>query len=256
MQAVTGIANAAGGAERRQAITGFIATEGLEFRLEEFVDRRMRNGTNIVVTIPGKSEASIVIGAHYDRVAVGTGALDNGASCAVLLELLRLFKAKPLTTHTLRVVFFDLEEGGLGGSQAHFAANAAQRPDYGINLDIFGYGNAFYATASVEEGPLAAALRQAVSEGDVPLRLFPVAQYPGTDHESMIRHGIETLSISLLDADEIDSVVAVITGQSKTIPPVLATIHTPKDSLEVIRPADVAKALPIVERLIRLVDEK
>jgi Zn-dependent M28 family amino/carboxypeptidase len=254
---VTRVAGAASNPERRAALTAILEAEGVQYQLEDFVDRRMRMGTNIIVTLPGSSDATIVVGGHYDRVGVGQGALDNGASCAVLLELLRAMKARPLKKHTLRVVFFDLEEGGLSGSQAHFMGTGAQPgPQYGINLDIFAYGDALFAAASLADGTLAGALTEAATELSIPLQLYSPAQYPASDHRSMILAGIETVSLSLLNAVEIDQIVGMISGQSKDIPPVLATIHTPKDTLEMVKPAEMEKAFPVLERLLRILDEK
>ena len=253
---IAAIAMGANSAERRQAITGYLEGVGIEFRLEEFVDRRMRRGTNIIATVPGSSAKTFLLGAHYDRIAVGQGALDNGAGCAVLLDLLASFKSKPLPGFTVRAIFFDLEEGGLSGSQAYFESiRSRQPPEYAVNLDIFGYGDAIFATSSKDDGLLVSALRQAGGEMGISVRLLPPAQYPSSDHRSMMSAGIETLGMSLIDAAEIDDVVGVITRRpSSSVPPVLSTIHTANDTLAIVRPADVEKAVPVVERMIRLTD--
>jgi acetylornithine deacetylase/succinyl-diaminopimelate desuccinylase-like protein len=58
------------------------ASLGIEYRLEEFSFARF-SGTNIVVDLPGENaEKTFLLGAHYDRVPVGEGAVDNAASCA------------------------------------------------------------------------------------------------------------------------------------------------------------------------------
>src|SRR5712671_3922026 len=107
-------------AERRAAIANDLKSIGVDFRVEEFV-QGTRSGANIAATIPGKSGSKVLLlGAHYDRVARGQGAIDNAASCAVLLELARRLKASPLAKTTVSIVFFDLEEAGLIGSRAYF----------------------------------------------------------------------------------------------------------------------------------------
>jgi acetylornithine deacetylase/succinyl-diaminopimelate desuccinylase-like protein len=112
------IAGGQDSAARRSAITDSLKAAGIEYRLDEFRFPRF-SGTNIVVDLSGgKAEKTFLLGAHYDRVPVGQGAVDNAASCAVLLDLLKAFKAKPLRSFSVRAVFFDLEEGGLVGSQA------------------------------------------------------------------------------------------------------------------------------------------
>jgi Zn-dependent M28 family amino/carboxypeptidase len=249
------IALGADSAGRRAAITGYLQAAGAPFQLQDFVDRRMRAGTNIVVTLPGSASKTILLGAHYDRVPAGQGVLDNAASCAVLLELLPTFKTSPLKNYTLKVVFFDLEEGGLSGSQAYFAPDPSRPfPDYAVNLDIFGYGDAIFATASKPGGPLETALQSAGTEFKIPVRMVSPAQYPGSDHRSMMTAGIETVGMSLLDAAEIDVIINLLAGRSAEIPPVLQTIHTAKDNLATIRSEEMQKAIPFLEKMLRLLD--
>src|SRR5262249_5921388 len=114
-QVTEAIAKGSHSTERRRAITGYVEAEGIAFRLDDFIDVRMRKGTNIIVSIPGKTTETLLLGAHYDRAVQGQGAIDNGASCAVLLDLINTFKSKPLSSYTLQVIFFDLEEVGLRG---------------------------------------------------------------------------------------------------------------------------------------------
>ena len=254
-QTTAAIALGADSAGRRSAITSILEANGIPFELQDFVDRRMRKGANILVTLPGSASKTILLGAHYDRVPAGQGALDNGASCAVLLDLLQTFKATPLKNFSVKAVFFDLEEGGLNGSQAYFAPDPSRRlPDFAVNLDIFGYGDAIFATASKPGGSLDAALQRAASESELPVRMAPPAVYPGSDHRSMMAAGIETLGMSLLNAAEIDAVLALLTGQSKEVPPVLSIIHTPNDTLAAVQFEEMEKALPFLEKLLRIVD--
>lgn len=85
-----------------------------------------KDGTNIVVEIPGRSLKNEVIevGAHYDTV--NSGADDNGAGVALVMHLADL-----LTTHpperTVRLVFYDLEEDECQGS-CHHASTHVQDP--------------------------------------------------------------------------------------------------------------------------------
>jgi Zn-dependent M28 family amino/carboxypeptidase len=256
-QVIEAISNGADSGARRQVITGYLEAAGISFRLEDFVDLRMRKGTNIVVSIAGKTTEAILLGAHYDRVAQGQGAVDNGASCAVLLDLIDTFKSKPLS-HTLQVVFFDLEEVGLRGSEAYFGATRNEaRPARALNFDIFGYGDAIFATASKPEGALLGALQKAAAESKIPVRTVAPGQYPSSDHSNMIAAGIETIGFALIDGAEIDAVIDILVNRNQAAtPPILRTIHSPRDTPAATRMDDVEKALPIVERTIRLIDEQ
>jgi Zn-dependent M28 family amino/carboxypeptidase len=240
-------------AARRQAITVNLKSLGIEYLLDEFTVTRF-SGTNIVAEIAGtKPTKMLLLGAHYDRIAQGNGAVDNAASCAVLLGLLAKFKSNPLEAYTIRAVFFDLEEGGLVGSQAYFAkTRGAGLPELALNLDIFGYGDTLFATASSQDGQLAKALEQASKEGSVALRWMPRNQYPASDHRIMMTAGIETVGLALIDGKEIDAI-----GQrGGTEPRILTIIHTPEDTIDKIHADDIEKAFPVLENLIRFVDKQ
>jgi aminopeptidase S len=249
-------ANIAGGqdtAARRRTITDSLQAAGIEYRLDEFSLPRF-SGTNIVVDIPGKSSSKVfLLGAHYDRVSVGHGAVDNAASCAVLLQLLKEFNANPLNNFSIRGVFFDLEEAGLVGSQAYLASiRDKQMPADAVNLDIFGYGDTLFAATSSMEGPLAQALRRAAQENSLQLRLVEPAQYPASDHRPMIAAGVETLGLALIDGAEIDPILR----RSAQAPRILTIIHTTEDTTDKIRGLDIEKAFPVLVRTIRGVDEQ
>jgi aminopeptidase YwaD len=62
-----------------------------------------------------KRTAPILIGAHYDTVPGSPGADDNATGIVILLELARHF-SQEAAQHPIRLVAFDLEEYGWGGS--------------------------------------------------------------------------------------------------------------------------------------------
>ncbi|MBK7857584.1 MAG: M20/M25/M40 family metallo-hydrolase [Archangiaceae bacterium] len=66
------------------------------------------------------------------------GAVDDGAGCAVLLELASRLKAEPLQHTRVKVVFFSGEELGIEGSQAWVRAQRGELPMRAINLDGVG----------------------------------------------------------------------------------------------------------------------
>ena len=238
------------GAARRDAIVAQLKAVGVEPAIEPFGEGRTA-GANIVVTL-GSGEKTIVLGAHYDRVRVGRGAVDNGAACAALIEIVAAVKRLPLERSTLQVVFFDREENGLLGSRAYFAAG--HRPDYALNLDIFAYGDAIFATASNEAGLLLRSLRAAGEASGLPVRDVPRARYPGSDHQTMMNAGIETVGLALVDTADIDGILSIgVPGPGKR-PRVLTLIHTPNDTLAEVRPEQMTRGIALVQDLIRRVD--
>jgi len=92
------------------------------------------NGYNVVADLPGtdKKGEVVMVGAHLDSWHPGTGATDNAAGSAVMMEVLRILKtidAKP--KRTVRIGLWGGEEQGLLGSRAfvyqHFASRRAAR---------------------------------------------------------------------------------------------------------------------------------
>jgi Zn-dependent M28 family amino/carboxypeptidase len=92
------------------------------------------NGENVIGEIPGgsKKDEIVMIGAHFDSWHTGTGATDNGAGSAVMIEVMRILKALNLKLdRTVRIGLWSGEEQGLFGSRAyvkeHFADPATMQ---------------------------------------------------------------------------------------------------------------------------------
>ena len=81
-----------------------------------------QNSANIVGEIPGgsKKDEVVMIGAHFDSWHAGTGATDNGAGSAVMIEAMRVLKTlnAPMD-RTVRIGLWSGEEQGLYGSEAY-----------------------------------------------------------------------------------------------------------------------------------------
>ncbi|MFD1466734.1 M28 family metallopeptidase [Hymenobacter caeli] len=98
-------------------------------------------GYNVVAEIPGtdkklKSEV-VMLGGHLDSWHAATGATDNAAGCAVMMEAVRILKATGLKPRrTIRIALWGEEEEGLYGSRNyvknHFADPATMqlKPDH------------------------------------------------------------------------------------------------------------------------------
>lgn len=90
---------------------------------------------NVVAEIPGSDLADelVMLGAHFDSWHAGTGATDNAAGSAAMLEAMRILKAAGLQPRrTIRLALWTGEEQGLLGSRAyvkqHFADPEVMEP--------------------------------------------------------------------------------------------------------------------------------
>jgi hypothetical protein len=81
------------------------------------------NGYNVVAEIPGTDpnikDEVVMLGGHLDSWHGSTGATDNAAGCAMMMEAVRMIKASGLQPkRTIRIILWSGEEQGLHGSKA------------------------------------------------------------------------------------------------------------------------------------------
>lgn len=101
---------------------------------------RYATGTNVIGTLAGDVDETVMLGAHYDHIPGCDGADDNASGVAAVLELARVFAHR---THRRRLLIacWDEEERGLVGSRAwvHDPANAERDIALYINFDAIAY---------------------------------------------------------------------------------------------------------------------
>jgi len=114
-----------------------------------------QNAFNIVGEMPGgdKADEVVMIGAHFDSWHSGTGATDNAAGSAVMMEAMRILKATGVKLRrTVRIGLWSGEEQGLLGSKeyvkAHFADPATMqlKPEH---AKLAGYFNVDNGTGQI-----------------------------------------------------------------------------------------------------------
>ena len=106
----------------------------LELEVAVEMQEEDRDAANVIAEIPGGTRADevVMLGAHLDSWHSGTGATDNAAGCAVILEAMRILKALELPlARTVRLALWTGEEQGIYGSRAyvktHFADPVTMR---------------------------------------------------------------------------------------------------------------------------------
>jgi hypothetical protein len=128
--------------------------EGQHARLvvrAEFVPGRVDR--NVVAEVPGASEETVIVGAHYDSVWRGPGVIDNATGVEGLRRVAeRLVGGSH--PRTLRFVAFGAEEVGLIGARRHMAGireRGATPSIVGmVNLDCIGHGESLELLCSPE----------------------------------------------------------------------------------------------------------
>ncbi len=122
----------------------FVVTEEQYSRMQRLVDKKQPvsvrldlqvkfsdrdvDGANIIAEIPGrkKPDEVVMIGAHFDSWHSATGATDNGAGSAVMMEVMRILKTLNLPMdRTVRIGLWSGEEQGDFGSRAYIKQHYA-----------------------------------------------------------------------------------------------------------------------------------
>ena len=96
------------------------------------------NSFNIVGEIAGTDKAAelVMLGAHFDSWHAGTGATDNAAGSAIMLEAMRILKATGLPMRrTVRLGLWTGEEQGYLGSSAYVREHFAVRQTMELKPD-------------------------------------------------------------------------------------------------------------------------
>jgi carboxypeptidase Q len=110
---------------------------------------------NVVGEIRGtdKVDEVVMLGAHFDSWHTGTGATDNAAGSAVMMEAMRILKASGLRLRrTVRIGLWGGEEQGLLGSRAYVSETFANRTDMVLkpaHAKFSGYFNVDNGTGAI-----------------------------------------------------------------------------------------------------------
>jgi Zn-dependent M28 family amino/carboxypeptidase len=100
----------------------------------------IRRTKNVIADYPagGRTDRTVVVGAHLDSVAEGPGINDNGSGTAGILEIaLQMKKLNIKPTNHVRFAFWGAEEAGLHGSTYYVnQLSTRQQRDIAVNLNF------------------------------------------------------------------------------------------------------------------------
>jgi carboxypeptidase Q len=162
----------------------------------EFFDDNL-DSFNVVAEIPGttKKDELVMLGAHLDSWHGGTGATDNAAGSAVVMEAARILKSLNLPMdRTVRMALWGGEEEGLLGSRAyvkdHFGDRETMKlgPEHSKLAGYFNYDNGtgkirgIYLQGNDMVRPIFAAWMEPFK--DLGMTTITIRNTGGTDHQS------------------------------------------------------------------------
>jgi Zn-dependent M28 family amino/carboxypeptidase len=96
----------------------------MELEIQTSFNKEDENGYNVVAEIPGTDptlkDEVVMLGGHLDSWYSGTGATDNAAGSAVMMEVVRILKTLNVQPkRTIRIALWSGEEQGLYGSYGY-----------------------------------------------------------------------------------------------------------------------------------------
>lgn len=155
-------------------------------------------GLNLLVERPGDRAGVVMIGAHLDSVRAGPGINDNGSGVAAALAIAVQLATLSAPRRTIRIAFWDAEEGGSHGSRGYVEGlSEVEREDIVayLNLDIIGSPNPLrfvYAEADAVKSSRAITALFAAHLERSGLPWEPIDLKGDSDHGSFTHAGIPT----------------------------------------------------------------
>ena len=115
--------------------------------------RPSERSQNVILRVPGQSDDTIIVGAHYDSVYY-PGASDNASGTALLLESIARMQGID-NYYTIEYVFFGAEEAGLYGSIYYVEQLSQAEHDnilFMLNADVLLDGDDLFYMAGYDAG--------------------------------------------------------------------------------------------------------
>ncbi len=200
---------------------------------------------NVVGVLPGsRSTGRLFLMAHYDSVAAGPGASDDGAGVAALLETARALASGPRMRNDVVFVFTDAEETCLCGAEAFVREHPLAR-DGGVVLNLEARGSSG-AVVMFETTPGNAQLVEVFAEWAP----YPLATSAAGEVYRRLPNDTDLTAFQPANAGAVSSDVesagpredgsrSRFAGLNSAYLDGSAAYHTPLDTLDAVDPASV-----------------
>lgn len=176
---------------------------------------------NLTITKKGKTDETVIIGAHYDKVSEGCGALDNWTGLVIVANLYGTLKNYQTDKSYIFVAFGNEEKGLVGSNAMARAIPKEDRERYCsmINFDSFGFAYPQVMTNTTTP-KMAKFADDLAKEVQMPLHEGPIGG-ADADSSSFVNKDIPAITFH---------------GLSNKWPEYL---HTSKDKIENVKPESV-----------------
>lgn len=198
---------------------------------------------NVIAEIKGseRPDEIVLIGGHLDSWDLGTGAIDDGSGCVMVMETLRVLHELGIKPkRTIRGVLFMNEENGLRGGRTYFA-NVAKREELSkhvaaIETDAGAAKPVGFITTLHDESLRALEARVRVLNRVTPLR-WDSSKHTGADTSPLVDAGVTGFGLVPEPRHYFD------------------WHHTPADTLDKIDPKELAQSTAVIAALAYILAE-
>jgi putative aminopeptidase FrvX len=195
---------------------------------------------NVVCTLPGSADRTIIVGAHFDHVPAGDGVVDNWSGASLLPSLYEAVKGES-RKHTFIFIGFTDEEKGEIGSRFYarqMTKESVAATDAMVNMDTLGLAPT-EIWASHSDQTLHGALLYVAKQLNLPVTGVNVEQVGSTDSEQFAARKIPSITIHSLTQETWNARI----------------LHTSKDKISAIRLDDYYQTYRLLSAYIAFLDE-
>ncbi|HEU5336537.1 MAG TPA: M28 family peptidase [Terriglobales bacterium] len=192
---------------------------------------------DLICMLPGQSNDTIIVGAHFDHVRAGDGVVDNWSGASLLPSLYEGLRAQPMHHSFIFVAFAGEEKGELGSADYvhRMSKDDVARTEAMVNMDTLGLGPT-EMWLSHADPYLAAALMAVARSLSLPLGAVNVDNVGSTDSEQFARRKIPRITIHSVT--------------QKTWP----ILHSSKDNMKAMNLDDYYQSYQLIQGYLAFLD--
>jgi Zn-dependent M28 family amino/carboxypeptidase len=196
---------------------------------------------NVICVLPGSSEKTIIVGAHFDHVSEGDGVVDNWSGASLLPSLYEAVKSEPRKHSYIFIGFTDEEKGEVG---SRFYAQKMTKEEVGateamVNMDTLGLAPAEIWTSHADQH-LAGLFAAIAKQLNVAVRGVDVDQIGSSDSEQFRERKIASMTIHSLTQETLNA----------------RMLHTSKDKFSAMRLEDYYQTYRVIAAYLALLDDR
>ena len=195
---------------------------------------------NVVCVLPGSSDRTIIVGAHFDHVPAGEGVVDNWSGASLLPSLYQAVKGET-RKHTYVFIGFTDEEKGEIGSRFYARQMTKEQvaaTDAMVNMDTLGLAPT-EVWVSHSDKKLTSALVYVAEQLGSKVAGVDVGRIGSTDSIQFSERKIPSITIHSLTQDSWNARI----------------IHTSKDKLSAMRLDDYYQTYKLLSAYLAFLDQ-